>query len=203
MFDVPFLYGGPWTDEADDSAELVVVITRAFNERLFGGEDSVGRRIFIGRSLYTVVGVLDHWRPIPLFYNILGAGLGTNEPAAIFLPFLQADTNEWRPTAMNSGWKPYEGSGWDAFIASEQTFIQYWAELDTPEQRYAYQDFIDGYALEQKAMGRMPREKLNNQLLDVPTWLHAARQVSGIQSGNGAPPGTRRNATVHLQPASD
>ena len=45
MFDVPFLYGSGWDRSADDNAEAVTVLTRALNEKLFGGEDSTGRRL--------------------------------------------------------------------------------------------------------------------------------------------------------------
>jgi putative ABC transport system permease protein len=184
MFDVPFLYGGPWSESADADAEQVVVLSRKFNEEMFDGEDSVGRRLFIDKSLYTVVGVLDEWRPVPLFYNILGVGLGTNEPEPLFLPFMLGDVNQWRVSGMNMGWKPYEGTSWEAYLASEQTWLQYWAQLDTLEQKQSFQDFIDAYTAEQKEMGRFPRDPLNNQLLDVPTWIKSATSsISGVAIG--------------------
>ena len=43
MFDTPFLYGSGWDRSADDNEEYVVVINREINERVFGGENSVGR----------------------------------------------------------------------------------------------------------------------------------------------------------------
>ena len=45
MFDVPFLFGSGWDRTADTNAEAVIVLTKAMNERLFGGENSVGRRL--------------------------------------------------------------------------------------------------------------------------------------------------------------
>ena len=164
MFNVPFLYGGPWSDTADEDAEPVIVLSRDTNEKLFHGEDSVGRRIFVERGIYTVAGVLDTWRPTPLFYNMLNAGLGTNAPEELFLPLTVGEANEWRVNGMNAGWKPYEGTGWDAMTASEQVWLQYWVQLDDPDQKLAYQDYLDAYALEQKQMGRFPREQLNNLL---------------------------------------
>jgi putative ABC transport system permease protein len=119
-----------------------------------------------------------------LFYNILGAGLGSNEPAPIFLPFKLGEAAQWRTSGMNAGWKAYEGTGWDAMAASEQTWLQYWAQLDSPEQQQSYEDFITAYGLEQKKMGRLPREPLNHQLLDIPTWVKAATaQISGVAIG--------------------
>jgi putative ABC transport system permease protein len=45
-----------------------------------------------------------------------------------------------------------------------------WVQLDTPEQRQAYSDFLDAYVMEQKNQGRFGRP-LNNRLLDVMGWL--------------------------------
>ena len=47
MFDTPFLYGGGWDAVADDSQDYVVVINKEINERLFAGEDSVGRTVLM------------------------------------------------------------------------------------------------------------------------------------------------------------
>ena len=43
MFDVPFQYGGGWSAEADRGPEPVLVLSKATNEKLFGGINSVGR----------------------------------------------------------------------------------------------------------------------------------------------------------------
>lgn len=182
MFDVPFLYGQPWPETADRGPEPVVVVNRAMNDKLFGGEDSVGRRVFLDNGIYTVVGVLDEWRPSTLFYNLLSSGFGTGDPEDFFAPFMLGDVNQWRLSGgINAGWKTYEGTGWDAHIASEQTWIQYWAQLDTAEQKARFEDFIDAYTQEQKRFERFPRDPLNNQLYDVRRWMQAAtHQIDGV-----------------------
>ena len=43
MFDVPFQYGAPWSEQDDTRRAQVVVISQKLNDRLFGGADSVGR----------------------------------------------------------------------------------------------------------------------------------------------------------------
>jgi putative ABC transport system permease protein len=43
MFDVPFLYGHPWSASQDENHEPVIVITRSLNDREFGGLNSVGK----------------------------------------------------------------------------------------------------------------------------------------------------------------
>src|SRR5262245_57563225 len=43
MFEVPFLYGGPWDAKADAGPEPVIVLSKAENEKAFGGGNSVGK----------------------------------------------------------------------------------------------------------------------------------------------------------------
>ena len=59
MFEVPFLYGSGWGSTADEGPEPVVVLAKRTNERLFGGENSVGRKIRIEDREFTVVGVTE------------------------------------------------------------------------------------------------------------------------------------------------
>lgn len=56
MFDVPFRYGAPWDRQADATHSAVVVLSRALNDRLFGGADSVGRTLRIDTQDYRIVG---------------------------------------------------------------------------------------------------------------------------------------------------
>ena len=52
MFDTPFLFGGGWDKMADDNEEYIVVISREINERVFGGENSVGRSLVMNGKRY-------------------------------------------------------------------------------------------------------------------------------------------------------
>ena len=45
MFDLKFLHGNGWDDTADKNLERVVVLSKEMNEKVFGGEDSVGRSV--------------------------------------------------------------------------------------------------------------------------------------------------------------
>lgn len=96
MFDVPFRFGGPWAQAEDASHAAVVVLTRALNEQLFAGADSVGRSLTIDNRSYRVIGVLDSWRPSPRFYD-LGQQAFSGEDQ-LFLPFTRAiDAQSWAP----------------------------------------------------------------------------------------------------------
>src|SRR3954452_3884223 len=61
MFAAPFRYGASWSREADAKGDSVAVISSALNDRLFGGANSVGRRIRLDNHELRVVGVLGPW----------------------------------------------------------------------------------------------------------------------------------------------
>lgn len=68
MFDVPFKFGGAWDEVADKEGLQVAVISQELNDKLFLGENSVGKSLLIGESSYQIVGVTDDWYPIPKFF---------------------------------------------------------------------------------------------------------------------------------------
>ena len=164
MFEVPFLYGGPWSDGADENAERVAVISAEANRKLFGGENSVGRSLRIENEIYTVAGVVDNWRPQSKYYDPTRFAFG--EPEAIYLPFNLVEPLEIDSAGNDSNWKFYDGDEFADWLQSESVWLQMWVQLDTREQREEYQDFLDAYALEQKKIGRFQRP-VNNLLLDV------------------------------------
>ena len=168
MFDVPFLYGSGWDAAADSAEEKVIVLSRAMNDRLFGGEDTVGRTLMMNNEPYRIVGVLDEWRPVPKFYD-----LNNNPyegPEEIFAPFSVAVTGEWGSYGNNSCWKPIEETGYEGYLGSECIWIQMWVELPGKADREAYAQFLDDYVMEQKQLGRFPRE-LNNRLSTPREWM--------------------------------
>jgi putative ABC transport system permease protein len=175
LFDVPFRYGAAWDHEADSGPEQVVVLDRDTNDKLFGGEDSVGRRVRIEDREFTVTGVLDEWRPIPKFYDPLNDPF--EAPEGLYLPFDLGRELEIFSAGNTSGWKPNDGDGFEGFLESESTWVQYWVQLDDERQREAYQSWLDAYALGQKELGRFQRP-LNNELTGVREWLVAQEVVS-------------------------
>jgi putative ABC transport system permease protein len=169
MFEVPFRYGSGWNDEADRGPEPVVVLGHALNQRLFGGEDSVGRTLRIEDRDLRVVGVLEPWRPMPKFYDVLnGAFDGIEE---IFMPFRLGTDMEAGSAGNNSSWQPWPEGGYEGLLQSEVVWTQMWVQLDTDEQRQRYRAFLDAYVTEQQKLGRLERP-LNNRLRDVMGWLH-------------------------------
>lgn len=174
LFDVPFIYGSRWGDDADAGPEPVVVLTDETNQKLFGGENSVGRTIRLEEREFTIVGVMGPWRPIPKFYDPHNGA--TEEIEKIFIPIRWAEPMEIISSGNTSGWKRYEGAGFGDFLASENTWLQMWVELKSAQDKERFQAFLDAYAMDQKKLGRFQRP-LNNRLLSVSQWLEEKEVV--------------------------
>lgn len=173
MFDLPFLYGSGWDSSADETREPVVVLSRELNERVFGGEDSVGRTVRMSGINFRVVGVIDEWLPVPKFYDVTNGAF--NLPEEAFIPFTFAIDQDLPRNGNTNCWKPVEGDGRDAFLNSECAWIQYWAELRNADEKAEYMNWLNAYVEQQKELGRFPRP-LNNRLLNVMEWMED-RQV--------------------------
>jgi putative ABC transport system permease protein len=174
MFDVPFVYGGGWGKAADEGPDPVVVLDAEINQRLFGGENSVGRTVRIEDRDFTVVGVLARWDPHPKFYDLTNATFA--EPEAIYMPFHFAEAMEIQTAGNTNGWKFEPGNEYQDLLQAETLWIQMWAQLDDSTQRAAYASYMDAYVEEQQRLGRLQRP-LNNRLRPVMEWLDANEAV--------------------------
>jgi putative ABC transport system permease protein len=168
MFDVPFQYGGAWTDAADTGPEPVMVISRKMNEKLFNGANSVGRRVRWDDREFRVIGVRDHWMPLPTFYDVNNGSL--EEPEDVYIAFGWSVALEIDSAGNTQGWKPQEIDTYQQFLASETIWIQMWVELPDESARRSFQAFMDNYVRDQKTAGRFQRP-LNNRLTKVSQWL--------------------------------
>lgn len=176
MFNVPFVYGGPWSaDEA--KGEDALVISRRLNDRLFGGANSVGREVRLDDHDYRVVGVAGDWNPQPRFYadDRLNDNDDHGDAPDVFLPFAYAVDRQLAFTWGDYCPPDYKGTSWDAHLHSECAWIAFWAELPTPADARRYLGFLHDYASEQQRLGRFswpPNVRLRNvmQLLD---YVHA------------------------------
>ncbi|HEX6549498.1 MAG TPA: ABC transporter permease [Gammaproteobacteria bacterium] len=177
MFDVPFEYGGPWSKNADQDAEQVVVLSQETNEKLFGGANSVGKEISLENHRFRVVGVLKRWNPVPKFYDLENSQFGDTED--LYIPFSLTAPMQLQNNGNTSCWKDTGDHTFQGFLNSECVWIQFWAQLPTAADRDAYHDFLNAYADEQKKLGRFPRP-LNNHLRNVTQWL-AYRKVVPVE----------------------
>lgn len=175
MFDLRFIYGSGWDDSSDQNLERVVVLSEEMNERVFGGENSVGRSVRLNGMDFQVVGVMDEFLPVPKFYDVTNDPFG--EPEEIFIPFNVAVEYQLPRNGNTNCWKSPDGDGFEAFLNSECAWIQFWAELRSDEEKAEYMAFLNAYAEQQKELGRFPRP-LNNQLSDVMEWMENQQVVA-------------------------
>jgi len=168
MFDTPFLYGGPWNDAADRGPEPVIVLSEESNEKLFGGENSVGRTVRFNDREFRIVGVVDDWLMQPRVYDLNTGPLADPNDASI--PFLWGEAMELLNAGNTNCWKPEPIEGFKQFLGSECVWTQLWVELPDQSARERMQAFIDNYARDQKRGGRYVRP-LNNRLTPPSQWL--------------------------------
>src|SRR5262245_30986502 len=168
IFQVPFQYGGPWSKEADDKPEQVMVIDDATNRKLFGGENSVGRTVRMEDRDYRVVGVLAPWRPPLRLVELVRNAEGPPEP--IYIPFNLAETQEIWLTGNNSGWDGVRIETYKEFLASERVWLQFWVELPDAASKGAYGDWVRSYIEDQKKLGRFQRP-VHYELTTIPDFV--------------------------------
>ena len=172
MFEVPMLHGGGWSAREDENRSRVAVISKALNERVFGGGNSVGKTLRLDQTDFTVVGVIDEWRPTPRFYDMNSDRYGRLED--VFLPFSTSrDLNMGRNGSMDC----WGDSGGDSTgVNAPCVWIQYWVELDSAEKASAYRAYLVNYSDQQRASGRYKRPT-NVRLRNVMEWLDFNRVV--------------------------
>lgn len=173
MFDAPFLYGNGWS-AADDVAEArVVVISRELSEQLFGEGDSRGKTVRMRDKDFTVVGVLKDWRPAPHFYDLtLGAYTKAEQT---LIPFSTAMALKFGASGNMNCWGENNAIDPRALNAS-CSWLQYWVQLDTPQQQRDYRDYLVHYSEQQHASGRFERPA-NPRLRGVMEWLTVRKVV--------------------------
>ncbi|MCG7548416.1 ABC transporter permease [Pseudoalteromonas sp. Of7M-16] len=178
MFEVPFLYGSGWTESDDEQGARVVVLSKKRNMKLFNGRNSVGEEVLIGGLLYRVVGVLDDWVVLPRFY--LESHDVFMDVRDMFIPFRSNIDNEWIAASDVSMycWGDFEMNKFSSMLTSECVWLYFWVELEASTQRDAYFDFVNNYAMEQRALGRFQREQMN-RVLNVPEFIKHNKVVTG------------------------
>lgn len=172
MFEVPFLYGGPWDDAAETAKADVVVLSRETSEKLFGKANPVGKTIRLEESEFKITGVTDTWNPLPRYYRLInGNGGSFNGSESFFIPFQTAIRHEMGNNGNNNcnGVGPTE-PGWQGWIKSECDFIQFWFEGKSAADQPRLKEFLGAYITDQKKLGRFPRP-INVRMQNVMEWM--------------------------------
>lgn len=176
MFETPFLFGNAWMASDDSKETQVIVLSRHISEVLFGKVNPVGKNLRMMGNEFHIVGVIDKWHPLPRYYHLMnGNGGDFAGEDDYFIPFRTAI----RLHAGFDGSRRCSGErqpGYQGFLDSECTWIQFWFEGKTASDYPALKDYLDAYVSEQKKLGRFMRPA-NNHLFNVMQWLERQQVV--------------------------
>src|SRR5690606_11727425 len=121
LFDVPFIYGGSWSDESDRDGAQEVVISESLNQYFFDGEDSVGESLLLEGENYRVTGVVaDSWLLTPSVYDLSMNAFKT--PDQIYIPFFNHERKAFPSWGDRSGWKYEETNSHQQALMTEQVW---------------------------------------------------------------------------------
>jgi putative ABC transport system permease protein len=173
MFEVPFLYGAPWSEADENTTKDVVVLSRETSEKMFGiGVNPVGKGVRFDDAEWRIVGVADTWHPMPRYYRLINGNGGSFVGGEdFFVPFQTAIHHEFSNNGNNNcnGPGPAE-PGWQGWLRSECDFIQFWFEGKSAADQKTLKEFLGAYVTEQKKLGRYPRP-VNVRLENVMEWM--------------------------------
>lgn len=182
MFEVPFLYGSGWSHEDDEAHAAVVVISKALNQKLFGGANSVGKEIQLDDGAYRIVGVTDSYDPKPRYFDMFNSD-GYADASQLYVPFhrmMDLNMDTWGNNSCGGG--PNRGNDRASWLRGECVWLVAWVELPSASAAQDYLNYLHGYAQEQQRAGRFswaPNVRLHN----VTDWLdyrHAVPPESRI-----------------------
>jgi len=163
MFEVPFLHGSVWPDA---SARAEVILSRQAAEKIFGETDVVGRRLTLDDFEYTVSAVLADWTMLPRLFDA-NNNKHLSEVEDIYLPL---ETGYDRNYLSNSQSSSFQDADYRKLATDGRTKaihqLQFWVQLDTPEQQQAYRQFMANLTADEKKAGRHP-STINNKLVGM------------------------------------
>ena len=176
MFDLDFIYGSAWTIEQEKAAEAVLVIDEELNDKLFAGENSVGKQMYLDDTIFTVVGVIKNWQIHTKYYDLNNGSF--NDPEPIFIPITLWEPMQLVTRGNTNGWKHEGVTTFAGQLQSEMFWVQFWAELPTQQDVQNYRDYLFAYLTEQGSKGRYTREVPEYNLKDVNEWMEYNNVVS-------------------------
>ncbi len=165
MFEAPFVRGTGWTADDDRDSARIAVISRVLAEKVFGSVDVVGKTIRAGGFPLRIVGVLDHWRPVPHYFDFQVGVYADAED--LYVPFTTSRELKFQRSGSMDCW----GQADDAeAVGAPCVWIQYWVELGNAADAAAYKDYLVEYSRDRKAAGVYERDP-NVRLRNVNEWL--------------------------------
>jgi len=163
LTNAPFAYGTSFKQ----STTKEVVIGHELNQKIFDGQNSVGKTLELDGNLLTIVGVLKPWNLRPLFYHAT-ENRAFNKTEDLFAPI---------ETAIDLGWSVHgrsmstvEYRGIEHNRNRNVFFLQAWVEVEGENQKRELQNYLDNYSQGLKDNGEHPLE-VKNELHNVNEWL--------------------------------
>ena len=163
LANAPFAYGSAFVK----STTMEIVIGDELNNKIYGGENSVGRTLELDGELLTIVGVLKPWYLRPLFYHVT-EGRAFQPTDDIYVPLETAIDLGWSIHARSSS--PTTSQGVKHSRNQELYYLQAWVELAGNNELTAFQNYLNGYSQSLKDAGEHPLD-IRNELHDVNSWL--------------------------------
>lgn len=176
MFGVRFVQGHAWSATADAEGQPLAVIDTFTAEKLFGTTAAVGKSLHLGHTVFRITGVIEPFAPQPHFFglNSWNYGSGDNPGEGVFIPWTAAMAAHIVAAGANypalcdaDSRKSKEYSSWNTHRCA---WLDYWVELDTPQQVVAFKAYLTHYAQQQKTLAGYKKPAVM-QLDSVFQWL--------------------------------
>jgi putative ABC transport system permease protein len=174
MFGVPLLQGSVWSAADETAHARVVVLSQSFADKLFGAVSAVGHTVRFGDTDFRVIGVTPDWQPRPMFYSGYSYSMFSG-PDEFFMPLHTAHELKFGVNGNTDCWSNVDMSA--MYSDPSCTWLQFWAELDTPAQVAAYTQFLHDYSADQQKAGRFQQPPSKARLDGLMPWLRAKRLV--------------------------
>ncbi|MBD1582822.1 ABC transporter permease [Pseudoalteromonas sp. S16_S37] len=169
MFDLQFIYGGTWTQQQQDDIAPVAVISKSINDKLFKGENSIGKSFYLDDIRVQVVGVIEDWITPVKYYDTNNGSF--DDPEKIFIPFTIGIANEVNSWGNTNGWKNEQDDTFEDLLASENLWLQFWVQLNNEQEKQEFGQYIMSYMKQQQSLGRFNREELDYNLFNVTEFM--------------------------------
>ena len=174
MFGVAFLHGEGWTKADDAEGAPLATIDTYTATKLFGTTAAVGKTIRLGKTLFRVIGVIEPFAPEPHFFGLEAWDYGTGDHPGegVFVPYTAAMAaqiveNDTFYGLCDAGTQPKDGLTWNQERCS---WLNYWVQLDTPQQVAAYRTYLMDYSRQQKVLAGYSKPAVAH-LDSVSQWL--------------------------------
>ena len=177
MFELEFMYGSPWNATADQHFQNVMVISEETNQKIFNGENSVGKTLVYESVQYQVIGVVKKTHRTNPTYEIAQFRWPQPDPQFYFpLSILTAtEFGAWVKYECPQDLRDYGSHWYQQRLKNSCTWISLWYEFSNDQQKSEFEEFVRSYIQNQKQAGNYPRP-LRFALSSIGDYMHLNQQ---------------------------